>query len=163
MNIFFLLWSISLTPYITVIQRKSLTDRYIQPQLSAFALDALFICVPIWRNPPNPPASTKKRRGESETGRLERKKSQGERQKKRKTEKEKEERERKTPEQKKEWDRRRKAGAGMAQSLSCNVVKHPNRISNDPGRLLPTCFDIPSSVWLVCTEQINDDFHTKDS
>lgn len=51
----------------------------------------------------------------------------------------------------------------MAQSLSCNVVKHPNRISNDPGRLLPTCFNIPSSVLLVCTEQINDDFHTKDS
>ena len=51
-----------------------------------------------------------------------------------------------------------KAGAGMAQSLSCNVVKHPNRISNDPGRLLPICFDIPSSACLVCAEQINDDF-----
>lgn len=56
-------------PYITVIQRKSLTDRYIQPQLSAFALDALFICVPIWRNPPNLPASTKKRRGKRERDR----------------------------------------------------------------------------------------------
>lgn len=42
-------------------EKESLTDRYIQPQLSALALDALFICVPIWRNPPNPPASTKKR------------------------------------------------------------------------------------------------------
>lgn len=30
-------------------------------------------------------------------------------------------------------------------TLRCNVVKHPNRISNDPARLLPTCFDIPSS------------------
>lgn len=52
-------------------------------------------------------------------------------------------------------------GAGAAQSLSCNVVKHPNRISNDPGRLLPICFDIPSSARLVCAVQINDDSHTK--
>lgn len=70
-----LFFSSEVSAYITVIQRKSLTDRYIQPQLSAFALDALFICVPIWRNPPNPPASTKKRRSERETGGLERKKS----------------------------------------------------------------------------------------
>lgn len=62
----FLFWSISRTPYITVIQRKSLTDRYIQPQLSAFALDALFICVPIWRNPPNSPAGSKKTRSARE-------------------------------------------------------------------------------------------------
>lgn len=61
-----LFWSISRTPYITVIQRKSLTDRYIQPQLSAFALDALFICVPIWRNPPNSPAGSKKTRSARE-------------------------------------------------------------------------------------------------
>lgn len=44
-----------------MIQRKSLTDRYIQPQLSALALDALFICVPIWKNPPNLPTSTENR------------------------------------------------------------------------------------------------------
>lgn len=82
-------------PYITVIQRKSLTDRYIQPQLPAFALDALFICVPIWRNPPNLPTSTEKRSSKQgretrrEGGReTEREESQGECQKKRKKQKE---------------------------------------------------------------------------
>lgn len=38
-----------------------------------------------------------------------------------------------------------KSRSRNSSTLSCNVVKHPNRISNDPGRLLPTCFYIPSS------------------
>lgn len=32
-----------------------------------------------------------------------------------------------------------KEGVRAAQTLSCNVVKHPNRISNEPQRLLPIC------------------------
>ncbi|CAB1453043.1 unnamed protein product [Pleuronectes platessa] len=101
-------------------------------------------------------SSTKKRRSEleRETGGPERRKSQRQRQEKRDRQKE---RERKTPEQKNECGRCRNAAA--AQSLSCKVVKHPNRISNEPGTLLPTCRDIlivpdssaPSRLMTVST------------
>lgn len=91
--------------------------------------------MPIWRNPPNVPASPQKR-GEREGGGAKGKEEQ----------KKRGEREGKTPEQKNKSDRRGKVGISRLAAAEGKIQK---QISNDPGRLLPICFDIPSPAQLV--------------
>lgn len=92
--------------------------------------------MPIWRNPPNLTASPKK---SSERGR-----ERGNVGKKG-TEKI-GEREGGNTRTKEQGRHTQKSGN---QSLGCSERKHPNEISNDPGRLLPICFNIPSPAQLV--------------
>lgn len=99
----------------------------------------IHLCANLEEPSQSPSQHQKEERSKKETGGLERRKSQRERRRRRK-DRERERREENTRTKERGRQTQEKRGAGMAQTLSCNVVKHPNRISNDPGRLLPICF-----------------------
>lgn len=144
-------------PYMRVMQKKKWqTDIPNLSSLLSHALDALFICVPIWRNPPNLPASPQKKQRERERV----KGGGGGECRKKRTRKKLGEREVGGNTRTKEQVRHTQKSGN--QLLGCSGGKHPNQISNDPGRLLPICFDIPQPCP-ARRVQIKDDSCAKDS
>lgn len=105
-----------------------MTDRYIQPQLPALSCFRCIIhlCANLEEPSQSPSQPPKKEEREGE-----------------RKEKDQKKREREGGENTRTKEQVRQTGKSRNQSLGSSVGTHPSHISNDRGRLLPICFDIP--------------------
>lgn len=122
----------------------------------------IHLCANLEEPSQSPSQHQKEERSEKETGGLERKKTQRERRRRRKDrERERREENTRTKERGRQTQRKRaQEWLKLWAAMWWNIQTGFQMIQGDFSLYV---FDIPSFAWLVCAEQINDDFHAKDS